>query len=294
MQARKANKEDKNNLSQGTIFSVQKLELEIDGKKEKLSKIYPFVNFTNINHAVVLTQSCDLVYDLVLEKNGVTLDKGTKPEKYDMRIPKVPHLTFCLLEPIDVFIEKFAKLSKNDFSFVLNDYVGGISKSFDVEIFSKEKALAKIQSELDKLFQNNHPWAFFISLPPKSSKKYYFVNLTKILPVKISHYETILGNAEFNLSTEFCDKLAWKLAHLYGRVGTKDYTRAEIIKISNDILKIAEKNIFKLSKNFKDVDAKNFGELKGALNSLKGTDEEKLAQVAKALKKHIPELEAKK
>jgi hypothetical protein len=290
MQARKATKKDKTNLSQGTIFSIRNLELVIDGNRESLSRIYPFVNFSKIKHAVVLTQSCDLVHDRVLEKNGVTIEKGSRPEKYDVRVPKVPHITFCLLEPIEVFIEKFTKLSKKDFSLTLDEYVKGISDDFTVEILSKEKALEKIQAELDKLFQNNHPWAFFISLPPKSSKKYYFVNLTKILPIKMAHYETILSKAGFNLSTEFCDKLAWKLSYLYGRVGTKDYSRAEIKKISADILSIAEKNIFKLSKKFKDIDAKNFGELKSVLNSLKGTEAEKVSKAITALKKHIPGL----
>lgn len=286
MQATKLKKDEKFNLSQGYIFKVSKLKLTIDGKKKGIERVYPEVNFTNIKYAVLLTQSCDLVNDKVFESSGGKLDKGNKPEKYKYREPKVPHITFCLLEPIDKFIDRFANINKDDFIIKLDDYIEGLSDSFDVDIFSKERALNKLEKEVEKLIQNNHPWAFFISLPPKSKKLYFYANLTKILPVKINHYESLLSLAEYKLSGEFSDKLAWKLASLYGRVGTKDYTSQEFKDISSNIFSIVEKKVFGLSKKFKDFDDKSFTKIKSDLNKAKGSKKPE-EKIAAALKKHL-------
>ncbi|RZF21168.1 hypothetical protein DAY19_14415 [Halobacteriovorax vibrionivorans] len=283
MQAHKLKKVEKYNLSQGTIFEISKLRLEINGRKRAIRTIYPEVNFKNIKYAVLLTQSCDLVNDLVFEKKGGKLDKGPFPQKYKYRTTKVPHLTFCLLEPIDKFIDRFTTINKDDFIIDLDDYIDGLSSTFNVDIFSKERALVTIEKEVERLLQNNHPWAFFVSLPPKSKKQYFFANLTKILPVKVTHYESILDLAEFQLSGEFSDKLAWKLASLYGRVGTKDYSSVEIKKISSDIFTIVENKVFGLSKKFTDFDSDTFKKLKKELNKAKSsaTPEVNVAQAIK-------------
>jgi|LULL01.1.fsa_nt_gb hypothetical protein len=286
MQAKKLTKADKYNLSQGYIFKISNLNLSIKSSNKHITKVYPEVDFTNIEYAVILTQSCDIVHDEVAENNGKKLKKGENPEKFKYRSPKVPHLTFCMLEPIDKFIDRFTSINKSDFVIDLNDYVDGIKKDFDVDIFSKEIALEKTLGQIDKLLQNNHPWAFFISLPPQSDKRYYYVNLTKILPIKMSHYDSVLKLAKYKLSGEFSDKLAWKIANLYGRIGTRDYTDNQMKKISSNIFNIVEQKVFGVSQNFNDLDAKTFKQLKKELNKAKGKPDN-ADKVASALSKHV-------
>ncbi len=283
MQAEELKKEEKYNLSQGYIFEVSELQLKIDGKEKTIQDIYPEVDFDKTDYAVVLTQSCDLVDDQIFENLGGKIDRGKKPEKYKYREPKVTHITFCLLEPIDKWVDRFSKIDKNDFIVKLGDY---IPEKVSPDIYSKEKALNILEKKIEKLLQNNDSQALFISLPPVSKNLYYFVNLTKILPVKIEHYESILDLAKYKLRDEFAGKLAWKLAYLYGRVGTTEYSTQDRQKIISGIFEIVESKVFQLSPKFNNLDSKTFNKFKSALDKAK-TSKNPNDQIIKVLKKHL-------
>ena len=129
-------------------------------------------------------------------------------------------------------------------------------------VFSSRKALKLVSREFGKFFQNNHPWAFFITIQSKGRKEYYFVNLTKILPLRIVHYKSILQTSRFQLTSEFSNKLAWKLATLYGRIGTQDYSTKAITEIIEDILGISQKEFFNLSDQFININPLDFDNFK--------------------------------
>ncbi len=42
--------------------------------------------------------------------------------------------------------------------------------------------------------------------------------------MKVEHYAAILKQTKFELKSSFAEKLGWKLANLFGRVGTNDYS----------------------------------------------------------------------
>ena len=216
-----------------------------------------------LNSLSFKTQSCDLV---------------------QYKRPKVTHITFCVLEPVEKFVDKFSYIDKDQFTIRPDDYIDSLSQKFYADIFSKERAIDILKETIKNFLQNNHPWAFFISLPIKSKNSYYFANLTKILPLKMEHYESILNLAKYKLSEEFSGKLGWMLANLYGRVGTPEYSPQKLKEISSDIFKIAESKIFQLSSKSKNLNREDFNKAKKRLNKAKSKNSKE--EIAKILKEY--------
>ena len=258
MLASKLKRNEKRSLSQGMIFEIPKLKLKFDNTKKTIKELYPEASLDNVNYGLILTQSCDLVHDKIFEQHGGLLDKSEK-NNYKYRLPKIPHITFCLLEPINSFISEFLSKNESKFLFKTEDTA---PNNKNTAVFSSRKALKLVLREFDKFFQNNHPWAFFITIQSKGRREYYFVNLTKILPLRIVHYKSILQTSRFQLTNEFSNKLAWKLATLYGRIGTQDYSTKAITEIIEDILGISQKEFFNLSGQFININPLDFDNFK--------------------------------
>ncbi len=240
------------------IFEIPSLKLDFDKAKKTIKELYPEASLDNVKYGLILTQSCDLVHDKFFEQQGGTLDKDEK-NNYKYRLPKIPHITFCLLEPINSYISEFLSKNESKFLFKIEDPV---PTNKTTNVLSSSKALKLVLREFGRFFQNNHPWAFFITIQSKDRKEYYFVNLTKILPLRIIHYSSILQNSKFQLTNEFSNKLAWKLATLYGRIGTKDYSRKAITEIIKDILEISQKEFSSLTDDSIDIEPLDFDALK--------------------------------
>lgn len=201
MQIKKAS--SKNELKQGTIFSIKKISFDFKARDKKLKfrQIYPEVNIDSVDYGIILSQSCDLVR------------RGEKS------LPKTPYITIALLEPIEKFIEqKFLKTIEKlvqEYSLQYENY----------RIINKEELVNKISEKYSKLFDNRETFYFFI---PIELDQMFYVNLVKTLPFKAMHYETFAKNAKYELNTAFANKLGDMLSYIYGRVGVENYSKKQM------------------------------------------------------------------
>lgn len=171
---------------------------------------YPQLDLYGISLGIVLNQSCDLV-------------------KTDKREPKVPFLSIAFLEPF----EKELKYIKNK---ALEQTI--ISIPYNNENFSfvhKEKLLNATSELFSKIIKNEHPWIYFIHIKAKNVTNCYFINLTKIFPLRIEHYETLLRREKYQLRSPHEQKLGWKIAELYGRVGIPELTPNETKHLTDQL-----------------------------------------------------------
>ena len=198
------------NLTQGSIVKLAKLFFDVGSRKKTLADFYPEITFDKAEYCIVLNQSCDLV------KTGA-------------RKPKITHVLLCLLEPIKPYIENI-----NTKSGVLEILSDGTS----AEIVNKEVYYQKIWSEIKTLVDNNDSSLFFLELSVRGREKLLIANLCKIFPVKIEHYEKLLNNATYKLKPEFANKMAWKLASFFGRIGTRDYDDAAKQRIAKRVISL--------------------------------------------------------
>lgn len=210
MQVKKAS--NKNELKQGTIFSIKNIVFDSKDKKTKLQfqEIYPEVNTDKVDYGIILSQSCDLVR------------RGKK------HLLKTPYITIALLEPIEKFIEQ--KFSKTIESLVEEHSV----QHGNYRIINKEKLLNKISEKCSKLFDNRETFYFFISIELKKEQtKMFYVNLVKTFPFKVMHYETFAKSAQYELNTSFANKLGDMLSYIYGRIGVENYDKKQMEYLLN-------------------------------------------------------------
>lgn len=221
MQVSKISKSQKN-LRQGTIFSFKALKFEDDESSTiTFAQMYPKVDLQKIAYGVVLSQTCDLVDD---EKRKI----------------KTPYIQVGLLEPTEVYFEeKFKEELKN----AIAKYTAELNLASDgtFKFIDEEKINDWIGKQLINIFQNNNPFYYFISIKQGKAILLFNVNISKTFALRSWHHKTIRGNAKYQLKPFFESKLGWKLAEMYGRVGTPDYKEAEIKKLSTILMKKVEK-----------------------------------------------------
>jgi hypothetical protein len=235
-------------LVQGHIFSLKNLKFSDLSHVYTLQDFYPHVDFSGVDLGIVITQTCDLAYR------------------------KSPYIMIGFLEPFE----------KNTTPIIKDQFVEkNFYKYSDAVFYNSEDYKKNLEKELGDLIQNRSQYYFFISI--KSGKKisYYYLNLTKIFPLRCSNYNDILGKVKFVAKGDFQHLIGWKMANLYGRVGVEDYSVAGIAKIIESIApKIARQ--LESSFNSKLVDVKNkqnLGDLKVKLKELSQADADKKQKI---------------
>ena len=209
-------------LKQGSIFSLEGLsftDLEDPKKAYSLKDFYPMLTLEGVTHGIVLSQSCDLYRD------------GKRTEK-------LSHIMVGFLKPFGAYIGRLA-LDWNK-SIIRWRNPDDPNEWTLLHLKSMESPVKK---ELRDLLQNNLKFGFFISFENELLEaRYFIVNLTRTIPLRVVHYGELLRQVTRELTTEFENKLGWKLAELYGRVGTTDYADTELNEIVVDLLDIALPN----------------------------------------------------
>ena len=283
MQTEKVGKKKPQQLVQGHIFElsetrfpVQKTDknkhpvLDSDGQSILEDKtfwdFYPFAEFENINYGIIITQSCDL-------ENR-----------------KAPYLTVGVLEDIDSNVSEL--LDRGFFIENFREFQGK-------QIFCSETLLENLSKKLDDLIQNKtegNNYHLFFELD-KKKRRFFYVNLTKLFPIKGVHYDNILRKVKYQVIGDFQHLIGWKLANLYGRVGVDNYTTEQQSKI---ISELAPKFIEALQRDLQAqlVDVKTnkvFGEIKSSLatmnnsNSKQEKKDKALAKIVESLKSLDPD-----
>lgn len=97
--------------------------------------------------------------------------------------------------------------------------------------------------------------------------------MTKTFAIRSKHHVAIKAKAKYQLKPFFENKLGWKLAEMFGRVGTPDYVDSDIKKLSNILMKNAEKTISEFSGH--QVNSELFNKAKD-LNGSGSVDNRKL------------------
>ncbi len=216
-------------LRQGTIISLRSIAFENRNKSKMISfnNLFPEVNLKGINYGIILTQTCDLVRE-------------------GNRKVKAPFIAMALLEPIERYIEdKYYE----DLKLILErNFLDFEIKGHTRKFVNKEKVLRSIGKDLGRIFQNNEKYYFFITMTQWNNLRLFTVNLSKVFSLRNSQYDILFSKAKYQLKLPFENKLGWKLAEMYGRIGTPDYKEADINKLS---IKIFEK----LNKKLGAIDA---------------------------------------
>lgn len=205
-------------LSQGTIFTFKKLKFKkIDGNGTlSFAEMYPEAKLTNVNYGIVLSQTCDLV------------NEGS-------RKIETPYVITALLDPIERYFEEHYQekvtktVSDNTFDFPVDE-------NENRKFLNKQVIIDKVTKDLERFFLNNEKFFFFVSIKDKTKTELYTINLTKMFPIKAAHCEELLKKAEYQLKPFFENKLGWKLAEVYGRVGTPDYKQSELKELTEILL----------------------------------------------------------
>lgn len=213
-------------LKQGSIFTIddgltfpgQNEQEDADGapshQRYTFKEFYPHVDFAGVTYGIVMSQSCDLV-----------VDPGSN------RPAKVPHITVGFLEPFGRY------LKREGVSWPEAVIVWPVPTK---PIFVSPTRFAEaIKSKFEKLLQNNEKCHFFfISLDDpglKPSAKHFVVDLTKAVPIRVEHYKLIAPRVTHELKEGFGNKLGWKIAELYGRIGTEDYESKALGGVINEL-----------------------------------------------------------
>lgn len=204
-------------LQQGSVFSLDNLSFNDtkSSKNKTMNDFYPEIDLSETKYGVVLSQTCDLFRD-----------------DSERRNVKLSHISIAFLEPFKKYIKLFLK----DEDLNSEKFKNPIQIQNTEYIFVDQESIDKqIESKLSAILNNNHPWLYFISIKLKIKEQLYLVNISKILPLKVDHYDVILSNVKFHLKTEFANKLGWKIANFFGRVGTTDYTQTQKRSIAKNI-----------------------------------------------------------
>lgn len=257
-------KSTRKNLRQGTIVSLSRLSFENPlGEKLTFQTMYPELNMKGVKYCIILSQTCDLVND---GKRSVT----------------TPFINIALLEPIQRYFEE-------NFESVIREQIKKSTLDFKTDdstikkLINKNSVIDQIKLKFNRIFQNNEKFFFFISIQDKKKLSLYTVNLTKSFPLRSTHYTSLASKAKFQLKPFFENKLGWKLADIYGRVGTPDYAEADLKKLS-EILFVGVKPIFKDAEGI-EVEEEDFNHAKGLIKA----KVEKRKNFFVSLMKRIPE-----
>ena len=210
-------------LSQGSIFSLKGLSFTHKGVSLTLSDFYPKVRIDGIQHGIVLSQSCDLV---------------TK----DGRKPKIPYITVGFLEPLSRYIQRDKAWERAAIPWTLQHKDESIPYTFISPDFLRD-ALRDKFSALLKNEDNCHFFVLFDEEKEDPDRRYCIVNLTKAVPIRIEHYNEICPKVTYELTTQFANKLGWKIAELYGRVGTDDFDKAGARRILNEFQDMIDREL---------------------------------------------------
>ena len=209
-------------LKQGSIFSLEDLSFtdpEDPKKTYSLKDFYPMLTLEGVKHGIVLSQSCDLYRD------------GKRAEK-------LSHIMVGFLEPFGAYIGRMAL----DWNKSIVRWRNPDDPNEWTLLYLKAME-SPVKKELKDLLQNNLKFGFFISFMNELVEdRYFIVNLTRTVPLRAVHYGGLLRQVTCELTTEFENKLGWKLAELYGRVGTTDYADSELNEIVVDLLDVALPN----------------------------------------------------
>lgn len=244
-------------LDQGHIFQIKTLKL-LDGSVEKgFSDFYPRIDLSKIEKGIVISQSCDLEHK------------------------KVPYITVGLLEP-------FSKVPTWMFR---DTYFESQGTKYDKFGFWNSESIVKFMSrQLKLLIQNNDAANFFVTLKGKNNR-YFYVNLTKLFPIRIEHYDAILKKVTHRTGDGFKQLIGWKMANLYGRVGVDNYTENQVKNIATRLADEMKANFIQLEKSKSDLDKvfeidddEAFKKVKSKVNSL---NKAKSAERRKNLEKDI-------
>lgn len=250
-------------LQQGSVFSLDNLSFNDNKsiKNKTMNDFYPEIDLSETKYGVVLSQTCDLYKD-----------------ENEKRNVKLSHISIALLEPFKKYIKLFLK----DEDLNSEKFKNPIQVQNKEYVFVDQESIDKqIENKLSAILNNNHPWLYFISIKLKTKEHLYLVNISKILPLKVDHYDVILNNVKFHLKTEFANKLGWKIANFFGRVGTTDYTQTQKRSIAKNIYKELNVTTSHFSQNEIILDStKKFNESKN-LKNIK--DENKLLEKIKNL-----------
>ncbi|MCY0990649.1 hypothetical protein OV203_26130 [Nannocystis sp. ILAH1] len=224
MQVHKLDEKAKN-LQQGSIFKIQGLTFaQKEGKALSLEDFYPHIGLEGVQYGIVVSQSCDLVWDEAAA--GAAKDRPAK----------VPYISIGFLEPFSKYVQKAGvEWDKAKVSWMGPDDEGEGDET-EYTFVSAHRLSTILARSMRDLLQNNEKCYFFISFPENPLiEKYFVLNLTKLVPIRVSHYPALRDRVTHQLTTEFENKLGWKLAELYGRVGTKDYETDELAGIIEDL-----------------------------------------------------------
>lgn len=231
------------NLRQGTVITLKGLRL---GQSSGVTfrSLYPEVNLKGIGYAIILSQSCDLVKD-------------------ENRKVQTPYIVLALLEPIErYFKERYLEdkdklLEKNLIEFPI--------KNESMRLVNRDGLLKWIRKTFERIFQNNEKFYFFVTLQQGKALRLFTVNLTKMYPLRNEHYDQLCLKAKYQMRPFFENKLGWKLAEIYGRVGTPDYKESEINKLTEKVFDKVNKSFG----DFKGIDVNNedFNKAKNLTNA---------------------------
>lgn len=214
-------------LQQGSVFTLNNLEILKDEKPSKLfgdGSFYPEVKYDPSDLGLVFSQSCDIYRN-----------------KEEGRKPKVPYINVGLLETF----EKYFKSSAVEFDFKIDiatySYrmlISSEEQTRTYRFFNSAAMEKRFEKVFEKIVQNNHDYLFFINFAENDNGEDLFVtNLLKIFPVKLKHYDSILNCVTHEMKAEFANKLGWRIASLYGQIGTTDYKESQLKDICKTLNK---------------------------------------------------------
>lgn len=238
MQARRFNSK-KDFFGQGSVFKIKNIAFSGASKKLfKFKDFYPEADIVNIEYAVVCTQDCDI-------------EQG-----------KVTHINFALMEPIQ------RQKKENPIRFLDVDFKSLLIPFEGFNFYSLD-SFSQLKSRVSELLDNTNAHYMFVNL----SGKFYFINLSKMYPIKFEHLDEIKKKGKFQLDGSFKHLLGWKLAYLYGRVGVDVYSKEQKEDMTKKILKLVGDSVksswpeetFELD----DIQLKELKSLIGTYNSNK-------------------------
>lgn len=236
-----------NSLQHGHIFNLKGLKFGDSNKSFTFQDFYPHVNLTGVENCIVISQTCDL------------------------ENKKLPYITVGLLE----------KFERAPGTFLSDKLIESCFVTINDRTFYNDDILAdNISDKIDSIIQNKtegNSFLLFLSIKGENKEQklsdYYFVNLTKLFPLRIKNYDNILQKTSHSVVDGFQYLIGWKMAALYGRVPVENYTKLEAENIAKHLIPSIQKGIQNRfpGRNFsKSNDKSLFKELKNTKNSLEG------------------------
>jgi hypothetical protein len=245
MQLQKVDPRPAKSLVQGSIFTIDGLDFLYEGQTFTLKKFYPEVNLAGVRHGMVMSQSCDVATT-------------------DGRKIKVPYITIGFLEPFARHIRR-----EEDWSRVALPWTFSTEQGDERYTLVCPDLFESVLSEhLSDLLENKVKNHFFVSFEDEPlDSRYYTLNITKAFPIKSGHYVEILPRVTHELTPDFAHKLGWKIAELYGRAATGEYTKAEAKVVLSELYDVIDKVTMKTIVRPVPLDKKGFSEAHGLRSS---------------------------